>query len=64
MDFYSSDDHSSDSEEDSDHLHSLSPLSVVHPMNREGQIQRKQPQWCVSWIAPPLQSMLENATKL
>ena len=33
MDFYSSDDNSSDSKEDSDHLNYLSPLSVVHPMN-------------------------------
>ena len=63
MDFYSSDDHSSDSEEDSDHLNYLCPLSVVHPMKREGQIQRKQSQWHVLWIAPPLQSMLGNATK-
>ena len=33
MDFYSSDYHSSDLEEDSDHLNYLSPLSGVHPMN-------------------------------
>ena len=37
MDFYSSDGHSSDLEEDSDHLNYLNPLSVVHPMNGEGQ---------------------------
>ena len=33
MDFYSSDDNSSDSEDDQDHLNYRSPLSVVCPMN-------------------------------
>ena len=35
MDFYSSDDNSSGSEEESDHLNKQSPLLVVHPMNGE-----------------------------
>ena len=32
-------------------------------MNREGKIQRKQSQWHVLWIAPPLQSMPEKCYK-
>ena len=58
MDYYSLDDHSGDSEEDSDHLDWLNPLPVVHPLNREGQIQRKLSQWHVLWKAPPLQCTL------
>ena len=53
MDFYSSEDNSSDSNEDSDHLNYLSPLSVVHPMNG-GQNQKKQLPWHVLWTAPPI----------
>ena len=36
MDFYSSEDNSSDSDGDLAHLNYLSPLSVVHPMNGWG----------------------------
>ena len=35
MDYYSSDDHSSDSGEETDHLILISPLQAVTPMNRE-----------------------------
>ena len=35
MDYYSSDEHFSDSGEESDHLNKLSPLQLVTPMNRE-----------------------------
>ena len=62
MDFYSSNDNSSDSKDDPDHLNWRGPLSVVHHING-GQTQRKQSQWHVSWTAPPLQFTLENITK-
>ena len=37
-DYYSSDEHSSDSGEEADHLNWVSPLQVVNPMNKEGYL--------------------------
>ena len=36
MDYYSSDDQSSNSGEETDHLNYMCPFQVVTPMNREG----------------------------
>ena len=48
--FYSSNDHSSDSGEDSAPLNLLSPLKVVTPMDSEGYPQMTRLQWHSSWI--------------
>ena len=56
-DYYSSDDHSSDSGEDSDHLNKLSPLQVVTSMNREGYLQTNRLNWHSSQIVRQSQYM-------
>ena len=61
MDYYSSDEHSSDSGEEANHLNWMSPLQVVTPMDREGYLHMTRLQWHSSWIVQPLQYMQENA---
>ena len=45
MDYYSSEEHSSDSGEESNHLKKLSPVQVVTLMNREGYLHMTRLQW-------------------
>ena len=64
MDSYSSDDHLSDLEEDSDPLKLSEPSLSSAPYEQGSQAQKTQSQWHILWIAPPSQFIPENATKL